>query len=290
MKSTFMEIWNRVSGNARRTYSTSHGEQPSSDHLIAELVILLVLATGSIFYLRNLTVQKAKETYQGMGVKLSRIARTALEIERKTFHLTGLVVPILFQILVRYRNYTQADFAKICWVSTCFIWIGDSFRVMFPSVMNYFPYSLLKRVIRDKEIHQLSGTCYFSLGCTLAISIFPPAVSTLSIIWLVLGDMSAALIGVSFGGETVSLKMGREGKKSVEGSIAMFCVCFVLGMIAFAGRTLSEYAVLVGSLIATLVELYEPLGLNDNITIPVISCFALQFAFDRLESANCRLL
>lgn len=54
--------------------------------------------------------------------------------------------------------------------------------------------------------------------------------------------MSAALIGVSFGGETVSLKMGREGKKSVEGSIAMFCVCFVLGMIAFAGRTLSEYA------------------------------------------------
>ena len=40
-----------------------------------------------------------------------------------------------------------------------------------------------------------------------------------------LGDMAAALIGVSFGGEVASLKLGREGKKSVEGSLAMFCVC-----------------------------------------------------------------
>ena len=38
-----------------------------------------------------------------------------------------------------------------------------------------------------------------------------------SILFLVLGDMSAAIIGVSFGGETVSLKLGREGKKSLEG-------------------------------------------------------------------------
>ena len=69
----------------------------------------------------------------------------------------------------------------------------------------------MKKILREKEKNQLSGTCYFSLGCTLAIAIFPSAVATLSIIWLVLGDMSAALIGVSFGGETVSLKMGREG-------------------------------------------------------------------------------
>ena len=69
----------------------------------------------------------------------------------------------------------------------------------------------MNKIIREKERHQLSGTCYFSLGCTLAISIFPPDISILSIIWLVLGDMSAALVGVSFGGETVSLKMGREG-------------------------------------------------------------------------------
>jgi dolichol kinase len=97
--------------------------------------------------------------------------------------------------------------------------------------------------------------------------------------------MSAALIGVSFGGETVALKMGREGKKSLEGSVAMFATCMFVGLMAFSFATtkLSDYAVVVGSLVATLVELYEPFGLNDNITIPVLSGFALQWALQRIK-------
>ena len=79
--------------------------------------------------------------------------------------------------------------------------------------------------LREHEKAQLSGCCYFSLGCTIAITFFPPAISTASILFLVLGDMSAALIGVAFGGESVTIKLGREGKKSVEGSAAMFVVC-----------------------------------------------------------------
>ena len=50
-----------------------------------------------------------------------------------------------------------------------------------------------------------------------------------SILFLVLGDMSAAIIGVSFGGDALGqLKLGRSGKKSLEGSLAMFLVCFVV--------------------------------------------------------------
>jgi hypothetical protein len=40
-----------------------------------------------------------------------------------------------------------------------------------------------------------------------------------SILFLVLGDMTAAIIGVSFGGDALGqLKLGREGKKSLEGT------------------------------------------------------------------------
>ena len=85
--------------------------------------------------------------------------------------------------------------------------------------------SLLKDIVRDKEMDQLSATSYFALGTTLSLSAFPIPVAVTSILWLVLGDMSAALIGVSFGGEACSIKMGREGKKSLEGSVAMFIVC-----------------------------------------------------------------
>ena len=90
--------------------------------------------------------------------------------------------------------------------------------------------------------------------------------SSCAIIFLVLGDMAAALIGVSFGGEVASLKLGREGKKSVEGSLAMFCVCFLVAMVFFWDVQLSEYAAVVAAATATLTELYEPLLLDDNLT------------------------
>ena len=63
-----------------------------------------------------------------------------------------------------------------------------------------------------------------------------------SILFLVLGDMSAALIGVSFGGEVSVVKLGRCGKKSLEGSVAMFLVCFTMGCFIFAAIELREYA------------------------------------------------
>ena len=63
----------------------------------------------------------------------------------------------------------------------------------------------------------------------------------------------------------------------------MFCICVLLGLFAFSNVKLGEYPVVVGALVATLVELYEPFGLNDNITIPIISCIALQWARSRVE-------
>ena len=193
---------------------------------------------------------------------------------------------------------------------------------------------------------------YFSLGCTLAIQIFAPVIAMTSILFLVMGDMTAALIGRSFGQSVCSMKIGPERKKSVEGSAAMclrrmggihvvrrcmmlweswnckwirtlenqylphtdknhdfwfpplalrFLTCFVppaaqrererdnacssrdnvsttqflptkavelfevFGCTIFSPVHLREYAVVIGSLVATLTELYEPFGINDNV-------------------------
>lgn len=117
----------------------------------------------------------------------------------------------------------------------------------------------------------------------MAISLFPPAIAATSILWLVVGDMSAALIGVAFGGDMCVVKMGREGKKSVEGSAAMMLSCVFIGMFLYSNVFMCEYAVFLGALAATLTELYEPFGLNDNLTIPLISSLALQFGLSRIE-------
>jgi len=50
--------------------------------------------------------------------------------------------------------------------------------------------------------------------------------------------------------------------------------------------TLREYAVFFGALAATLTELYEPLLVNDNLTIPLFSSLAMQWAFHRIQMCS----
>ena len=56
----------------------------------------------------------------------------------------------------------------------------------------------LNAILREAE-QQLCGGAYSPFGCTLAVQIVAPVIAMPSIIFLVLGDMSAALIGRSFG-------------------------------------------------------------------------------------------
>ena len=264
-----------------------HGDQPGQVKMFSFIIFLTVIFSSMITYMRTLSTKDAGLLIQDVGVKLSKVKRTALEIERKTFHLTGLMVPLLYHILMAHYGWTQEDYATFCWTVTICATACDIFRVYVPNGNDYFPFCMMKHIMREKEKAQLSGTTFFALGCTMAIAFFPPAISTTSILWLVLGDMSAALIGVSFGGDICVVKMGREGKKSAEGSVAMMIMCSVVGMIIYGNVYLGEYAVFVGALAATLTELYEPFGLNDNITIPMISSLALQLGLSRIESLSC---
>ena len=130
----------------------------------------------------------------------------------------------------------------------------------------------------------LSGACFFSLGCTLSITLFSHATAVASIAFLVIGDMAAALVGVSFGGDACVVKLGRQGKKSLEGSAAMFTACVLVGLFVFYEEPMAEYAVVLGALVATLVELWEPFAINDNLTIPVIGGLALHAGFARIQN------
>mmetsp|Transcript_26241 Transcript_26241/g.44256 ORF Transcript_26241/g.44256 Transcript_26241/m.44256 type:complete len:280 (-) Transcript_26241:270-1109(-) len=263
--------------------TNEYGDQPTEKKMFAFIAILTVVGFAAATYLKTLATKDISLLIQDFGVKLSKVKRTALEIERKTVHLTGLMVPLLYHVLLEYAGWSQADFSSFCWSVTACACTADVLRVYIPNGNDCFPFSLLKHIMRDKERDQLSGTTFFSLGCTLAITLFPPAISTTSILWLVIGDMSAALIGVSFGGDVCVVKMGREGKKSIEGSMAMLMSCMVIGMAIYGDMHLSEYAVFLGAAAATITELYEPFGLNDNLTIPLVSSLALQLGLSRIE-------
>ena len=308
----------------------------------------LLLAISLISIVATVAFKRLKRPgmfIKACGVRARKVQRTMQEIERKTFHLATLLVPIIHQILLWSGDWTNDECVKLCWVITAAGWTADLARVYGPPwARRLFP---LKRLLRESEKNRITGGCYLSLGCTLTMAISPPSITLTSILFLVLGDMSAALIGVSFGGETVGLKLGRHGKKSAEGSAAMLVVCFVVGCVVFGGVELREYPVAIGAptihidgtltgqrqggrtsrrvpapgrslssvqasggpprarrslprpaaartprcpppgaIVATLTEVIEPFGLNDNVTIPVFSSIALQFGFSRISSCH----
>lgn len=198
--------------------------QPTSKWLIQ---LLLTIAFASV--IATVAIKGAREPaklVQQLGVSARKVQRALREMERKTFHIAGLLVPIIHQALLTY-GWSNDACAKLCWAITISGWTADLSRLFGPGfVARNWP---MRHILREHEMKQLTGGCYFSLGCTLAISISPPSIAAASILFLVLGDMSAALIGVSFGGEVAAVKLGRGGKKSLEGSLAMFSVCFIIG-------------------------------------------------------------
>eukprot|EP00301_Raphidiophrys_heterophryoidea_P022926 c6960_g1_i1.p1 GENE.c6960_g1_i1~~c6960_g1_i1.p1 ORF type:complete len:258 (-),score=35.15 c6960_g1_i1:264-998(-) len=218
--------------------------EPSVTYLTTYLLLLTFVGMSSSIYLKSLRPRGLRTILHDLGVALTKCARAAGEIERKTFHILGVLVPMTYQILLQF-GWSSTQCATLCWIITAIGWACDLLRLYVPFVQDNWP---LKSILREKEKNKLCGACFFSLGCTSTISLFPPAIAMASVLFLVLGDLAAAVVGISFGGDACVLKVGREGKKSIEGSVAMFIVCFMAGCSVFAEVHLREYAVFFGAL------------------------------------------
>jgi len=247
-------------------------------------MILTVFMCMWITYVKIQSKSRMKEVLKHLGVAKKKLDRAVKEVERKSIHLSGVLIPLTYSLAVDRYGVVEGwkMITKLGWAMTASVWIMDILRISVPFLKRNWP---LQKYMREKEKNQLTGMCYFSLGCTIAITMATPHVSMASILFLVLGDLSAALFGVAFGGDTVVVKLGREGKKSAEGSLAMLVVCMVVGNLVFWNVHLREYPVFWGALAATLTELYEPLHLNDNLTIPLITSITLSWGFNRI--ADC---
>ena len=85
-------------------------------------------------------------------------------------------------------------------------------------------------------------------------------------IFLTVGDSSAAVIGKL-------LPVGQIGSKHISGSIAGFLASFIV--VFYLNHNISILVLFIGAFVAMFIELI-PLRVNDNLTIPIISGFAMQ--------------
>ena len=139
-------------------------------------VVVALLAVGSVLLFRvKLGTPRGvgarprpSVTLRGWGVPLRRVKSALRELERKTFHLCGLLVPLIHLALLE-GGFRQRTCIFIAWAITSIGWSADLARLHIPFVARHWP---LQTILRDHEHEQLTGGCYFSLGCTLAMTVF----------------------------------------------------------------------------------------------------------------------
>lgn len=141
--------------------------------------------------------------------------------------------------------------------------VTEAVRLKVPS-LNRVLYSKLKPLLKVKEDRSVTGATYVAISALISFLLFDEHVAIVSLFFLSFGDPAAALVGGRICGWRVF------GKSPI-GSVAFFIVALVAAWMLSASDVLSfHWGLVIGAAVAALVELV-PTGLDDNITIPLIS-------------------
>ena len=139
--------------------------------------------------------------------------------------------------------------------------------------LNLFVISLFSSMMRRRELCSPSSTTPFLLGSFIVIALFPKPIAIVSMLCLAFGDVAACMIGLRFGKDKLFQK------KSLQGSIACFVICFLLILTFLIAHQVSSNTLaviaLIGGLAAAIGELLAVKPLDDNFTIPVVTASIL---------------
>ena len=177
------------------------------------------------------------------------------EIQRKVIHLVTTVIPLAYISVLPRKEHI---FLICVFMSIGFLTV-DLLRLYWKTAEKYF-LKLFSILLREKETeNQLTGATYLFIGMTLTVLLFPKEIAVCVLMFLTIADPIAAIAG-----KTLPIK--KIFNKSLGGTLG-FLITAV--MIAGAINGLTPLTFIVASS-AAIVELI-PLGVNDNLSIPVIS-------------------
>lgn len=123
------------------------------------------------------------------------------------------------------------------------------------------------RVFKEKERSRLSSMALFLMGCLLSFSLFERTVAVATVTFLIFGDVAAKILGLAYGRRPLF-------HKTVEGTLAHLMACTVAAYLLYLHLGLSLPVALAGGVAASLAEAL-PFGVDDNLTVPVISGFVM---------------
>jgi dolichol kinase len=181
------------------------------------------------------------------------------ELQRKSFHLAMIVVPVWVYLMPHTTALLGLILATFATVAIDLLRLSDH-------RLRRFFLRLFRSVIRPHEEEHLLGSTHYMIAALLSVVVFDHEIAIAALAFLVLGDAAAAIIGKRFGRPTF-------WGKSPQGSLACFVVCLAVGWPLLG----SPWLALVGAVTATVAEAM-PSPLDDNMRVPIFGGIAMQLA------------
>jgi dolichol kinase len=177
-----------------------------------------------------------------------------VELRRKLIHLFNLVIPFSYMFIFQNKN----QMAIIMLIFALIFVIVDLTRMRLAFVKKIFN-QFFNSMMREHEISgHFTGATWVLIISVPVIFFLPKEIAILSLVFMSLGDIAAAIVGLSFG----KTKMGN---KSLEGSIGCLSICI------FSAHLLDLVPWIVsmsGAVMATVFEAL-PIDIDDNVLIPI---------------------
>lgn len=180
------------------------------------------------------------------------------EFKRKGIHLFALAIPVGYFLLSK-----KTALLVLVPIAVCSI-VVDIIRLWkLPS--SRFLNRVIGPMLRDHESYSLSGSSHILSASALSIVFFDKKVAIAAIVYVILGDIAAALIGRVYGKTKIE-------NKSLEGSLAFLTVCLVVALVL---PGLPFWIGAIGALVATAVEALS-IPIDDNLSVPILSGIVMQ--------------
>jgi dolichol kinase len=178
---------------------------------------------------------------------------TGQSIWRNLFHFSGIVIPLAYLLVSRGAAL------GLTILLFCLLSVEEFLRIT-----GRLNLGMAGKYLKEKERKKPSGSIFYVAAALVTILLFRKETAVCALLVLCISDPLSSLVG---------RRLGRHPLfgKSIEGTLAFLGSSLII-LLLFSVVPFSALAV---ASIATLTELFTPGFLDDNLTIPIVTAFAL---------------
>lgn len=187
--------------------------------------------------------------------------------------MVALVIPGGYYFL----RLSKAEMLSIMIPVTLLMILIDISRLrQWPLWRNGFGLVFAPMIRPHEQQGDFTGATYILISVCATVALFSPPVAVVALAFIIVGDTFAAIVGRRWGRHRFL------NGKSLEGSLACLAGTAAIALLA---PDIALPVALAGAAVATIVEAL-PLGVDDNISVPLVSGLVMTFLVQILHNAT----